>query len=115
MIGSTRDKDGFRAVEGARYRGAVIVEWPPATGGSPYAAMAGWGVRVTDAVSGKLIVTCTEITVHADPGALVTADLTLFADADGEPLLEGKSVLDGEETRTATFPFVVSEMRVRRR
>jgi len=75
--------------------------------------MLGRGVKISDAVSGKLITTCSEITVHADAGALVTADLTLFADEDGEPLLEGKPVQGGEGFLTGTFPFVVSEMRVR--
>jgi hypothetical protein len=72
-------------------------------------------VRVTDAASGKLITTCSDLTVHADAGALVTADLTLFAGEDGEPLFEGMPVLDGKEIRTGVFPFVVSQMRVRER
>lgn len=98
---------------GPPYRGLVVIEWPAPTGGSVYACMLGQCVRVTDAVTGKPITTCTDMVVHADITALVTADLTLFTDADGEPLLEGEPVMDGREIRTGTFPFVVAEMRVR--
>lgn len=99
------------------YRGAVVIEWPAAAGSSPYAVMIGRRVKITDAVTGKPVTACwaADITVHADACALVTADLTLFADADGEPLLDGMPVLDGEEVRTATFPFLVAEMRVAER
>lgn len=96
------------------YRGAVVIEWPAAVGSSPYAVMIGHRVSIFDAVTGKQITTCSaaDITVHADANALVTADLTLFAGAEGEPLLDGMPEVDGEEIRTATFPFLVAEMRV---
>jgi len=95
------------------YRGVIAIEWPPPNGASPYSSMPGCLVSVTDALTGKPIMTCTKIIVHADAGALVTADLTMFADADGEPLLDGEPVIDGDGFRTGVFPFLVSEMRVR--
>lgn len=99
--------------EGAPYRGVIIIEWPAAHGASPYSSMAGRKVEITDALTGKSVRTCTKIIVHADAEALVTADLTLFADADGGPLLDGEPVTDGDGFRTGVFPFLVSEMRVK--
>lgn len=98
----------------AQYRGVIIIEWPP-PGGGPYSAMAGWPVVITDAATGKPVRTCSraDITVHVDVNRLVTADLTLFADAAGEPILDGQPVLDGKETRTGVFPFLVAGMKVR--
>lgn len=100
----------------AQYRGVIRIEWPP-PGAGPYSAMAGCRVSITDAVTGKPVTACShaDITVHADAGELVTADLTLFADADGEPLLDGDAVLNGDGTDilTGVFPFLVGEMRVR--
>lgn len=109
--------DDWAAETAPPYRGAIVIEWPPAAGSSPYAVMIGRLVTITDAVTGKLITTCTsaDITVHADADAIVTADLVLFADEQGEPLLDGMPELDGEEIRTGTFPFRVAEMRVRER
>jgi hypothetical protein len=105
---------------GPPYRGVVIIEWPAAHGASPYSSLPGWQATVTDALTGKRIVTCTGIAVYAGPDALVTADLTLIAGADGEPVLEpdadGTVTVepDGEGVLTGTFPFLVAEMRVRR-
>lgn len=100
---------------GPPYRGLISIEWPAPAGSSPYACMLGRGVKIADAVTGRLITTCSEVTVHADAGALVTADLMLFTDEDGEPLLEGKPVLGDGGFRTDVFPFVVAVMRVRER
>jgi len=101
--------------EAAPYRGVIIIEWPaPVNAGSPYNVMAGCLLTVTDAVSGAQIKTCTDITIRANAEALVTADLTMLTDEDGEPLF-GEPVPDGGGFRTATFPFLVGEMRVRAR
>ena len=97
------------------YRGVIVIEWPPPAGTSPYACLNGSGVAIADAVSGKPITTCSDLVIHAEIQALVTADLTMFADKDGEPILDGEPVLDGDEIQTGVFPFVVSEMRVRPR
>lgn len=105
--------DDWTTEPGPPYRGVIAIEWPAATGGSVYACLLGWGVKVTDAATGKPVTTCLDVTVHADAGALVTADLTLLADEDGEPLLEGKPVVRDGEPLTGTFPFVVAEMKVR--
>jgi hypothetical protein len=99
--------------EPGQYRGVIIIGWPAsANAGSPYASMVARKTEIADALTGKPIRTCTGFTVHGDMDALVTADLTLLADADGEPLLEGKPVLKDGEVITGTFPFIVSEMRV---
>ena len=97
------------------YRGVIIIEWPAAHGASPYSAIAGRMVEITDALTGKPIRTCTGVTVHADMDRLVTADLTMFADEGGLPLFDGEPVRDGDGFRTGVFPFLVSEMRVRER
>ncbi len=99
--------------EGAAYRGVIAIEWPPPHGASPYSSMAGSRVSVTDALTGKPIMTCTKIIVHVDAEALVTADLIMFADADGGPLLGGEPVPQGDGFVTGAFPFLVGEMRVR--
>ena len=96
----------------ARYRGVIAIEWPPPTRPGPYGAMTGHNVAVTDLLTGKPV-TCTDIRVHADPERLVTADLTLFADADGEPVLDGEPVAGDVGFLTGTFPFLVGEMRIR--
>jgi hypothetical protein len=97
------------------YRGVIVIEWPPPFGASPYSAMTGHKVTVTDALTGKPVRTCLHLVVNADMDAIVTADLTMFADADGEPLLDGEPVPDGDGFRTGVFPFVVAEMRVGQR
>lgn len=97
------------------FRGVVVIEWPARRGPLPHSALPGPACTVTDAVTGKLITTCTAVTVRATMDEIITADLTLLADADGNPVLDGKPVPDptGREVLTGTFPFAVAEMRVR--
>lgn len=95
------------------YRGVIVIEWPPPYGSVPHSAINGSLIVITDALTGKAVTTCSHVTVHADAAELVTADLTMFADADGEPVLDGMPVLGAEEILTGTFPFFVAEMRVR--
>lgn len=99
----------------AQYRGVIRIEWPAACNPGPYGSMVGSLLSVFDAMSGKQILTCVKAVIHADMDALVTADLTLFTDADGEPILDGEPVQDEDRTeiRTGVFPFLVGEMRVR--
>lgn len=103
------------AGEREQYRGVIIIEWPPPVGTGPYSAIPGPSVTITDAVTGKMITTCShaDIVIHADVAEIVTAELTLFADADGNPVLSGPSVAGDGEILTGTFTFAVSEMRVR--
>lgn len=96
------------------YRGVIIIEWPP-RGPSPYHAMDGWQSLFLDAVTGKPIMTVSEadVIVHTGAESRVTATLTMFADEAGDPILEGLPVVRDGEILTGTFPFAVSEMRVR--
>jgi hypothetical protein len=98
------------------YRGAVIIEWPgpPKHGVGPVRACL---AAVYDAFTGDSpdpkMIPVTEITVHAPADGFVTADLTMFADADGNPSYTGMPVVRDGEIITATFPFRVAEMRIR--
>jgi len=103
--------------EGAQYRGAIVIEWPRA---APHGvgAIIGRMVSVYDAFTGsepgpKPISTVSEIALRVSVDEIVTADLTMFADEAGNPILDGEPVPDGDGFRTGVFPFLVSEMRVR--
>ena len=102
------------APEADAYRGVIIIEWPP-RGPSPYHVLGGWQSLFLDAVTGKPIMTVSEadIIVHTGAESRVTATLTMFADEAGEPILDGSPVIRDGEALTGTFPFAVSEMRVR--
>lgn len=101
------------------FQGLIRLEWPAprpreASGGrvEPLPACL---IAVFDAASGKQIMTVSKVEIHAPASGLVTADLTMFADARGEPVydLDRKALRDGREQREETFPFLVAEMRVR--
>lgn len=98
-------------------RGAVIIEWPePAPLG--VGAISARMVTVYDAFTGgdpgpKPITTVSAITVRVTMDEIVTADLTMFADEHGEPILDGQPLVRDGEILTGVFPFLVSEMRVK--
>jgi len=114
------------------YYGHVIIEWAAPLRKGEIRAMPAWACAVIDAETGKYIVTVSKIKV---PGVKVTADvekfivaeLTMFADDDGRPVLFPQEDLEHPERlgpaaiyfddegkiRTGVFPFIVAEMRVR--
>jgi hypothetical protein len=102
------------------YYGRVIIEWPaPRPGGG---MLAGWGCKIFDADSGKMITTVSHLAVGSSPERAIECDMTMFADENGEPVRELEPgprkgtflpVLDGAgNVRTGTFLFLVTEMRV---
>lgn len=96
---------------GIIYRGVIALEWPaprPRCGPMP-----GWGVSVFDALNGKQITTVTRLELHASASDAVTADLTMFADEDGQPVYTGRPHMRDGEMLHGTFPFLVAEMRVK--
>jgi hypothetical protein len=106
------------AVSGPQqFAGSVIIEWPAPAGGMPPApgVLAGWAVRVFDAVTGLPVDTVMSLTVlHAEAEDLVWAELVMFAGRDGHPLFTGTPVTDevSGDVLTGAFPFVVAQMRV---
>lgn len=96
--------------------GYVIIEWPAPKPGPHPRGMPAWGCSIFDAASGKQITTVETINipaVRADATTWVTCWLTMFADAEGKPVLDGTPQMVDGAVRMETFPFLVSEMRVR--
>lgn len=100
--------------------GSVIIEWPPmraGLSGREWASiLPGWGCAILDAETGGMITTVEKLSipaVTADAVGPVTVWLAMFADEDGNPVLDGKPHVRDGEVITGTFPFFVAEMRVR--
>lgn len=90
--------------------GSVIIEWGPPRGEKR--PMQGCMTSIYDTATGDPILTVSHIRiVEADANQFITADLTMFADEDGNISAE-PHVRDGEII-TGVFRFDVSEMRVR--
>ena|SRR5579872_846627 len=108
--------------ENAPHWGLVIVEWPAAVPGPR--PMVSWKVALIDAASGDRILTAERVVIRADASSFVTAELTMFADDEGRPVLFPEASPDNRagpvkvyldehgKVRTGTFPFLVAEMRV---
>lgn len=103
-----------KAGQAVQYAGVIVIEWPQPRPLEESAAIPSWKVTVFDALSGKPITLADKIEIHAPGNGFVTADLTLFTDAAGEPVFGGDRIYpaEGEKVRTGVFTFLVSEMRV---
>jgi hypothetical protein len=99
---------------GIVFQGVIALEWPEPRPGHPGQPLPGWGTGVFDALSGKQILTVMKIEVHVPANGLVTADLTMYADEDGQPVYTGPPHVRGGEVIEGTFPFLVAEIRTRR-
>jgi hypothetical protein len=91
--------------------GSVIIEWAPPRGAGRL--MPGWDTKVYDTVSGDEIGSSVLRIrlIDVDASRVLTADLTMLADEDGNRAA-GPHVRDGDVI-TDVFRFFVSEMRVR--
>ena len=116
-----------------RYHGSVIIEWP-ARMGDGSRPLCGWGCSIFDAATGRQIYTAEKISipaVTAEAQDVILCWLTMFADGNGNPVMELERHPDPEgrpghigsyvipavdesgKPRTGVFPFQVAEMRVR--
>lgn len=94
-----------------QFAGIVVITWPQPQG----TALHGWAVTITDAATGQPVRTVTSMEVHLHAAAedVIWAECEIFADTDGAPILDGEPIVDTEGAPlTATFPFLVTEMRV---
>jgi hypothetical protein len=103
---------------GVDYQGVIALEWPEPRPGYECAPMPGWKIAVFDALNGRQITTVTRLVIHASASDVVTADVTMYADLDGQPVFDGKPYYRGQaglggEVIYGTFPFLIAEMRVR--
>lgn len=91
----------------------LIITWPKPVG----AILPGCSIRLTDADTGEHIVTALngELTVRMDASEIVTVELEMLVDADGQPLAQGGHLVadeSGENVRTGRFGWEVAEMRI---
>jgi hypothetical protein len=99
--------------EGADHKGLVIIEWPrsvPKKDGQ-HRVIPGCFATVHDDETGRLI-PAASVTVHVAWNGLITADVAVYLDESGEILYDLAEVAKTDGV-PATFPFLVSEMRVR--
>ena len=100
------------AGDAADYKGRVIIEWPySSTGGPANQVLPGVLTSVRDAETGELI-PAASITVHADSfRRLITADIAVFLDRNGEILHDPHRISRESDGPPAAFPFLVAGMR----
>lgn len=93
------------------FKGSVVIEWPTTPHPAPAnLVLPGALASVYDAETGDLIPVA-KLTVHAEVGCLITADLAVFLDRQGE-LIHDPSVIWRDSNGTpATFTFLVRGMR----
>lgn len=92
---------------------SIIIEWPAMTDDTR--ALPGRLTAIRDADTEQMIetVSAARIVVDASATGIVTADLTMYADQDGNPRLGGQpNVGDDGEIATGVFRFAVAAMRV---
>jgi hypothetical protein len=103
----------------AEFAGEIGIEWPAADI-ADVRAIAGWKVGVYDTDGPVTTVLSGSVVAHLSAEGIIWAEVTLYADADGTPVLHlpekmppaefaDRFVVDGE-ARTATFPFLVTGM-----
>jgi hypothetical protein len=94
--------------EGAReHKGSVIIEWP--LGGAGH-VLPSCLSAVYDEKTGDLI-PAAKIAVCAGGGSVITADISVFLDRQGEIIHDPSVIWRDSDGIPATFTFLVAEMR----
>lgn len=96
------------------FKGTIVIEWPVASPqpGATTVLPAPF-TTVRDAEDGKVI-PCAGFTLHAPASGLITADVAVFLDKSGEIICDPDVIWRESDGIPATFPFLVTEMRVGR-
>lgn len=100
-----------------RFEGTITIEWRRSGPALP-AVMPGWVFAIRDQ-AGEMILTVTDLTIHAPADGLVWAELTMFRDAEGRPIMAASPqevadrwVAGDDGIETGTFAFDVAAMQV---
>lgn len=91
------------------FQGYLTIIWP-----KPGPGILGERVTMLDADTGQPITSVLEMKLAAAPKKLVTAELLMLVDEEGQPLSADTAPLlteDGEGARTGVFHWLVAEMR----
>lgn len=94
------------------FTGRLIITWPKSDRPALLAPL----TILHDADTGEQITSVASFTLSADATeSVVTAELTMLTDADGQPLTSAAMPVltaDGESIRTGVFRWAVAEMRI---
>ena len=105
VTGAMTDYNGKDSLD---YKGRVIIEWP--CGGAKNSVLPTVLSRVLDTETEELI-PCAGFTVRAHVPGLIFADVAVYLDEHGEICRDPYQIARSDGV-PATFPFLVSEMRV---
>lgn len=89
------------------FAGDIGIEWPAEPWGREGGFLAGWPIRFYN--GDGYVHTVTEMALHANVDDLMWAELTMYAGADGKPLLAAHDITDPD--RTGKFAFLITGMR----
>lgn len=103
----------------AEFAGAIGIEWPAACAAGQ--VIPAWRIAFWDEAG--WVTTISRMTLHAECTGVIWAELTMFADTAGKPLLHlpggaaaGTEIVpldDDGQPVYGTFPFLVTSMRVK--
>lgn len=102
----------------AGFAGTIGIEWPAGSEAGDE-GIPGWRIAFYDAEG--YVTTVSRMELHAEVAGFIWANLTVFTDAAGKPVLHmpdghlpadvAEQVIADGEWRTGTFPFLVTSMR----
>jgi hypothetical protein len=84
----------------------VIIEWPEGY----TTPMAGHSITIYEGDSGDMITTISAMNIHCDANGSIWAELEMFADEEGKPILTGEPVSRNNEIILGVFNAYVVQM-----
>ena len=96
------------------FKGSIVIEWPVGSARPGITTLLPGPLTTVRDVRDGGVIPCGGMTLHVLASGVITADVAVFLDQQGEIIRDPDAIWRESDGVPATFPFLVEEMKIGR-